>query len=165
MPTASAHLTISLRGSVAPAAPRDGALGAVVENGSSGDRWTNGQAAGMVDRIYRRDSTLAAAATDSYDLLAAGSLTDILTQAVDLDEAKAMVLACLTGSIKMVAPALNFLPIFGGAGHLINLSAGQMMAFDLGASGLLLSANAKFEITDTFGGTGSTYSIMIAGSN
>lgn len=165
MPTASARLIISLRGSTVPDAPRDGELGRTLENGSGGARWTHGQAVGQIDRVYQADAVLTAAASKSHDLLAAGLLKDVIDQLIDLDELKAISLVCLTGSIKIVAPAANFLPIFGAAGDFIALSAGQTMAFDFGAGGLVFALNSKFDIVDTFGGSGSTFSLMFVGSN
>lgn len=165
MATASARMIISLRGEITPATPRDGALGATLENGSGGARWTNGQASGMVDKVYRAEGTLAASATDAYDLLAAGALNDLLGAAVDLDELKALTIVCVTGSIKILAPGANFLPIFGAAGDYILLTAGQTIGFDFGAAGLSLGTSSKFSVVDTAGGAGSTYSLMFVGSN
>ena len=165
MATSSARMIIALLGETAPTSPRTGALSATLENASGGARWTDGQASGMIDRIYRSNGTLAAAATDLFDVLAAGSLTDIIGSAIDLDELKSFALVCNTGSIKLLAPAANFLGLFGAAGDLINLSAGQSIGFDFAAGGLSVGANGKFNIGDTFGGAGSTYSLMFVGSN
>ena len=162
---ASARMIISLLGATSPASPRFGELSRTLENGSGGARWTHGQASGMIDHVYQVDGTLAAAATDSYNTLAAGSLTDLLGGAIDLDELKAFVLVCNTGSIKFVAPAANFLSLFVAATDGINLTAGQAIGLDLAAAGLAVGANGKFDITDTFGGAGSTYSLMFVGSN
>jgi hypothetical protein len=119
----------------------------------------------MVDRVYEKDGTLGAAAVDTYDVLAAGGLKDLQSRAIDLDELKALTLVCVTGSIKLLAPATNFLPLFGATGDFINLTAGQTQAFDFGAAGLSLGASGKFNVVDTAGGAGSTYSLMFVGSN
>lgn len=161
----SARLVLSLVGSTVPASPVAGELTASLENGSAGARWTDGQASGMVDRVYRVDGTLAAAAVDAYDVLAAGSLRDINGAVIDLDEIKGLALKCVTGSIKLLAPAANFLAFFGATGDYINLTAGQMIAIDFGAGGTTLSTSSKFNVADTFGGAGSTYSLMFIGSN
>lgn len=165
MAIVSARMIILLRGESSPASPRDGVIGTTLENGSGGARWTNGQASGMVDKIYRTEGTLAAAGIDSYNVLAAGSLNDIVGGVIDLDEMKAFELVCVTGSIKLVAPAANFLSLFVAATDGVNLTAGQTIALDFGAAGISLGANGKFDITDTFGGAGSTYSLMFVGSN
>ena len=165
MPIASARLVISLRGEIAPLATRDGIVGRTLENGSGGARWTNGQASGMVDVVYQKDGTLAAAVTDSYNVVGAGGLSDLLGGAINLKQLKALVLICNTGSIKLVAPAANALSIFGAATHFFNLTAGQMIALDLGVLGITVSTNGKFDITDTFGGAGSTYSLEFIGAN
>ena len=165
MALTSARLVISLRGMTTPTAPVEGELARTLENGNGGARWTDGQASGQVDRVYQADGTLAASATDQYDLLAAGGLKDILSRAVDLDELKAFELTCVTGWIKFTAPGANFLPLFGAAGDYISLTAGQTLAFDFGAAGISLGTSGKFNIVEAAGGSGSTYSIMFAGSN
>ena len=161
----SARLVISLVASTVPASPVAGELTASLENGSGGARWTDGQASGMIDRAYRVEGTLAAAAVDTYDVLAAGSLRDINGAVIDLDEIKGLVLKCNTGSIKFLAPAANFLTFFGATGDYINLTAGQMIAVDFATAGTLLTTNSKFNVVDSFGGSGSTYSLMFIGSN
>jgi len=161
----SARLVISLQGVATAASPLTGETSRTLENGSGGARWTDGQASGMVDRVYERDGTLTAAAVDTYDVLAAGGLKDLQGRAIDLDELKAFTLVCVTGSIKLLAPATNFLPLFGATGDFINLTAGQTQAFDFGAAGLSLGTSGKFNVVDTAGGSGSTYSLMFAGSN
>lgn len=162
---ASARLLISLIGKVAPASPVDGEVGASLENGSGGARWTNGQASGQIDHPYRVEGTLAAAAVDSYNVITAGALRDINGGVINLKQLKGFALVCNTGSIKLVAPAANFLSLFGAATDWINLTAGQMIALDLGVLGITVSTNGKFDIADTFGGAGSTYSLMFIGSN
>lgn len=161
----SARLVLSLVGSTVPASPVAGELTASLDNGSGGARWTDGQASGMVDRVYRVEGTLAAAAVDTYDVLAAGSLRDINGAVIDLDEIKGFALKCVTGSVKLLAPAANFLAFFGATGDYINLTAGQMIAIDFAAAGTTLSTNSKFNVVDSFGGAGSTYSLMFIGSN
>ena len=165
MSTSSAQLIISLQGAQAPAAPVNGGLDRSVNNGSGGARWTNGPASGQINRVYQTDGTLAAAATDSYNVITAGALKDLLGATLNLVQLKGLVLTCLTGSIKLMAPAANFLSVFEAASHGVNLTAGQTIGFDLGALGITVSTNGKFDITDTFGGAGSTYSLELIGSN
>ena len=135
-----------------------------LHNGTTGRRWTHGTASGQADRNYRRiDRTLAIGATDSYNLLAAGALTDPNGQAIDLDELKGLVLYCSDGEVNFEGPGALDLPLFKAPGNGIVLSAGQMVAFDLGAAGLTLGASASFDITET-DGAGSTYSLILFGA-
>lgn len=162
----SAHLVISILTGLVPPAPDEGpGIGDSLNNGTTGERWTEGQASGNVDRVYRRSATLAAAATHSYNTLAAGSLKDPLQQAIDLDELKGFVLKCTSGAIKLVATAGTPIGLFGAAGDLINIPAGGCFAFSWGATGLNVATNALFEITDTAGGAGSVYELMFIGAN
>lgn len=165
MPVASARLVISLVGSTVPSTPRGGEITASLENGSAGARWTDGQSSGQIDRIYRADGAVAAAATASYNVLTAGALTDLLGTLINLQKLKAFELYCISGAVRWVAPAANALALFGAATHSVALSAGQTLAIDFGAAGLSVGANGKFDVTDTAGGAGSTYSIMFVGSN
>ncbi len=161
----SALLLISAEANIVPSSPYEGpGVRATLNNGSSGARLTDGTGSGQADRVYRKSGTLAASATDTINLLAAGSLTDALGQAIDLDELKQLVVKCVTGSIKVVRPSSNGLTFFVAANDGINLSAGQTNATDFGAGGLALSTNATFEITDTAGGSGSTYELYLVGA-
>ncbi len=122
-------------------------------------RWTDGQDSGEADRVYRHNGVLGAGATDSYDLLAAGSLKDVFSQAIDADELKAIALVCNTGAIDFRGAATNGIGIFTAASQGIALIAGQSIGIDLGAAGINVETNSKFEIFDADGG-GSTYSLI-----
>jgi len=164
MSTLAVALTLDLKSTLIPSSPYTGQTVADLNNGSTGARWTNGTGSAQCDRIYKKSGTLAASATDTLNLLAAGSLTDALGQAIDLDELKVVMVKCLTGSIKFVRAASNGAALFTAAGEGINLAAGQSVAVDLGAGGLSLSTNASLSITDTAGGSGSTYELVLAGA-
>ena len=141
--------------------------GAIVEefvNNSGGRQLTQGTGSGNADRVYHKSGTLAAAATDSYNTLAAGSLVDYLNQAIDLDELKGLGVKCLTGSIKLEAPATGFIGIFTDATDLLNIPLGCTVLFDFGATGLDVTTNSKFDITDLAGGSGSTYELIFWGA-
>lgn len=151
MPVA-AFLQILAQGEIVPDSSTDpGATGTVrldVANTTGGRRWTDGQASGQVDRVYRRVRSLTASQTHSYNLLAAGGLTDALGQAIDADELKGLVLRCTSGSIALEAPAAAFLPVFADATDLVKLSEGQTLAFDFGAAGLDVTSAASFDIVE-----------------
>mgnify|MGYP003631766249 CR=1 FL=1 len=141
-----------------------GALSALLENATGGRRWTEGQASGNIDRVFYNEYTVGSTETDSYDVLAAGSLLDLLGQAIDLDELKVLVVKCTSGSIQIAAPAANFLGIFADATDLINFTSGQTVAFDFGAAGLAIGTDSKFDIIETASST-AAYSIAFIGSN
>lgn len=128
-------------------------------------RTTNGQGSGQADRAYFASRSLSASATHTYNVLAAGSLTDLLGQAIDLDEIKGLCVECLTGAIKVVGGASNALAAFTAAGDGLLLTAGQSMAVEWGAAGLAVGSNGTFEVTETSGSAGATYKILLIGAN
>jgi len=152
MATVAARLLILAEGETIPAPADDpGAGGAVTQdltNQTGGRRWTDGTASGQVDRVYKRVRTMTSGETQSYDLAAAGSLTDALGRAIDADELKGLVLKCTSGSIALEAPASAFLPIFSDATDLILLGSGQTLAMDFGAAGLDVTSGSKFDIIE-----------------
>lgn len=144
--------------------PHTGSVVDALNNGSAGERWTDGQGSAQCDRVYRASVTLAAAGSVSYNLLAAGGLTDAFGQAIDLDELKGLVIKCTSGLIKIDAPAANFLTIFADASDLFRIANGATFAMSWGAAGLDVTSSSKFDIVDLNGGSGSTYEIEFWGA-
>ncbi|MBC8425132.1 hypothetical protein H8E07_13495 [bacterium] len=129
------------------------------------DRWANGITSGSADRGYKRVRVgLGAAATDSYNTLAAGGLLDLDNQAIDLDEIKGFSLRCTDGAIKLVASAGTPLGLFLAAGDGIAMTAGDAFAFSWGAGGLDVTVNSLFEITETSGATTADYTLQFHGA-
>jgi hypothetical protein len=162
MSTSLASL-VQIRGlaELSPASPLTGAVkGEIVAE----LRTTNGQGSGQADRAYFASRSLTSGQTHTYNVLAAGSLTDMLGQAVDLDEVKGIVVECLTGAIKVVGGASNGLAAFTGAGDGIALSAGQTIGLEFAAAGVTVGSNGTFEVTETASST-ATYKILIIGAN
>lgn len=152
MATVAALLQIIAEGATIPAPADDpGAGGTVTQdltNQTGGRRWTDGTGSGQVDRVYKRVRTMTSGETQSYDLLAAGSLTDALARAIDADELKGLVIKCTSGSIALEAPATGFIPIFSDATDLLLLSAGHTVAFEFGAAGVDVTSASKFDIVE-----------------
>jgi hypothetical protein len=157
MATVAARLLILAEGETVPAPTDDpGAAGAVTQdltNQAGGTRWTDGQGSGEIDRVYKRVRTMTSGETQSYDLAAAGGLTDALARAIDADELKCLALKCTSGSIALEAPASAFIPIFSDASDVLLLSAGQTLAIDFGAAGLDVTSGSKFDIVEKAAGT------------
>lgn len=147
---------------LSPASPLTGAVKGEI---LSEQRTTNGQGSGQADRAYFASRSLSASATHTYNVLAAGSLTDLLGQSIDLDEIKGLAVECLTGAIKVVGGASNALGAFTGAGDGLLLTAGQSMAVEFGGAGLAVGSNGTFEVTETSGSAGATYKILFLGAN
>ena len=155
--SASAHVHMILEAEGVPASPVTGALKAL---GEVETRWTQGTGSGNVDRIYMRErSALGAGATDSYNLLAAGSLEDIHGQAIDADELKALYLIPTSGSIRLEAPAATILPIFNDATDVLNVPSFGLM-FNWGAAGLTIGTDGSFDVTETTGAATADYTLV-----
>lgn len=163
----STSLSVSLRiiaqADLTPSSPITGAILARLENATGGRFWTQGTSVGNADRVFLTDMTLTAGQTVSYNTLAAGALTDIYGQAIDLDELKGLIVLCNTGAIKIDAPAANFIGIFADASDLIKLGATHCFAMDFGATGLDVTTNSKWDIVET-ASAAATYSIMFWGA-
>lgn len=119
-------------------------------------RWTEGNGSGQVQREFFEERALTAAATQSYNLLAAGSLTDRFGQAIDADEIKALIIKPVSGSFVLNMPAANGFGLMTDPTDLINIPSGGI-CMSWGAAGLDVTTNGKFDITDT--GAAGTYQI------
>lgn len=158
-----ARLHILADAILTPALPETGAIRHLLENAGGGRRWTDGQSSGEADTVYFRDrDDLAASGKDSYDLLAAGALVDVFGATIDIDELKALVLVVDSGSVRIKAPAADYLPIFGGAGEYVLVSTS--LALDFGAGGLPLGSSSKFDIEETTGTATASYRLLIIGA-
>lgn len=164
MPTSLAvSLRIIAQADLTPSSPITGAILAKLENATGGRYWTQGTATGNASQCYIADVTLTSGQTVNYNTLAAGALVDTGNATVDLDELKGLIVLCNTGAIRVEAPAANFIGIFADANGAVKLGAGQCMALDLGAGGLDVTTNGKFDITET-AAAAATYSIMFWGA-
>lgn len=154
----SSLLSIHAIGDMTPSSPLEGKIQGQV---SSELRLVQGTGSGQADRVIHVSGTLAGSATQTYDLLAAGGLKDILGQAVDADELKVLVIQCHTGSIAFEGQAgANDLACFKASGDGILLPAGGVAAFSLGPVGQNVTANSRFQVRDT-STTGATYTLHI----
>ncbi|MCP4733037.1 MAG: hypothetical protein GY873_02485 [Bosea sp.] len=162
--SASALLQILAQGEVVPTSPFTGGPAMhKLENTTGGSRWAQGTASGQIDRVYMVSGDMIADATDSYDVKAAGSLTDVYGQAIDLDELKGLVLKCLTGTIVFLSPGANNLGCFLAAADGIQLTAGQTLAIDFGAAGLDVTTDSKFDIDEPTSAV-ATYTLLLWGA-
>lgn len=157
----SVSMQIAVLGTLTPVLPQTGGINA---NMQTTTRWTNGTGSGQADRQYHKERTLAASATHNYDTLAAGALKDVLDQAIDLDELKGVKIKCTAGAIKVVGGAGAPAGFLTAAAEGFKLAAGHEVGFNFGATGLSVATNSKFDITDTAGGSGSTYEITFFGA-
>ena len=144
-----------------------GTLPVEIANVTGGRRWSTGTGSGKIGRSYKRVRTVGSGVTDSYDLLAAGSLTTPAGAAIDLDELKGVVIRVTSGQVQLAAPAANFLTIFADASGAINMGAVaglRAIALDFGPDGLDVSVNSKFDVIETSGAATATYEIEFVGA-
>lgn len=160
------HLLMQMAADLVPTSPHAGAILEKIRNNANatdGTRWTQGTGSGQVNQLYVVSGSLASGATNSYNTLAAGALTDIFGTTIDLDELKGLILIPLTGSIRIDAPAANFIGLFADATDLLNVPSGGL-AFDWGAAGLDVTTNSKFDITETTSSATATYLLAFWGA-
>jgi len=161
----SALLIIAAAAKLEASEPHTGAVDHNLGNGAGGRRWINGQQSGQVDRVYLRSSDLAAGGGDLYNLKAAGQLTDIYGQDLDLGELKGILIRCISGEIRWEGHASNAIPFFNANGDAVILSAGQSVAVDFGAVGLDVSSNSQFHIHENTSAAPAEYKIWLIGAN
>jgi hypothetical protein len=138
-----------------------------VEAQSGGRRWTNGTGSGKVGAAYKRIRTIGSGATDTYDLLAAGSLQTPLGRPIDLDELKALSLKVTSGEVKIIKHGTNGLDIFTSNNEGFQLKAAgglRAVVLDMGPDGLDVSSNSRFEVVETSGAASATYEIAFIGA-
>ena len=164
MATTEVRALLSVIASVTPASPRIGALLASLSVSTDGEKWTSGNGSGQADTVYIASGSLTSGGSVSYNTLAAGALLDIDKATVDLDELKGIMVVCLTGSIKVDAPAANFAPFFGTASDFIPLTAGECWVRTFGAVGRDVQTNSKWDIVET-ASSNATYTILFWGAS
>jgi hypothetical protein len=130
--------------------------------------WSDGQASGQIDAVYRRvQSSLASSTTDTYDVLAAGGLQTPSGSVIDLDELKGLVIKCTAGEVKLVATAANGLGCFTAASEGLQLKAAgglRAVALDFGPDGLDVTTASQFAITETSGAASAGYELSFIGA-
>jgi hypothetical protein len=144
-------------------APTPG-LGSVLEKISLALRLANGQGSGQADCVYHELHSFAASGTVTLNTLAAGALKDRFNSTVDLDELKILVVVCLTGSIEVVGAASNPMGCFTASSEGVKLTAGQAHILLLGATGLAVTSNSQFTITETTTTLTASAEVMLIGA-
>jgi|TARA_Y100000034_G_scaffold119215_1_gene160755 hypothetical protein len=161
MTTASARLVVDLASAMEPDAPLSGPIRGNLNNANKGTAWTDGGGSGQIEQAFEQNYTIGAAATQAFNTLAAGALTDLAGDTVDLDELKYLVIKVNTGTVELTAPGANFIGLFKAAADALVLPVGTY-AFDLGAAGIDVTVNSLFNLVDT--GAGSTVTVAFGGA-
>lgn len=163
MPTSqTSRVQISATASIQPSTPNTGSILAAV---TADLQLTPGTGSGKADQAYRVDGSLSSSGSATYNVLAAGSLTTPLGEAVDMDEVKAIIVKVLTGTVNVEAAASNGLACFTGAGEGVKLSAGQWVALGLGAGGVGVGTAGSLTVAEAGSpAAAATYELLIIGS-
>ena len=148
MTTLSARLHIEARGDLQADAPHSQTVGHTLENATGGRGWRNGTGSGEVDRIFLESNTFSSGQNKTYNLLAAGALTDVFGQAIDADELKGLMVKCTSGEIAVDGGGAGGLDLFEHNQHGIALASGMSFAVDLGAAGLDVTTNSSFRVAE-----------------
>ena len=158
----TSRLQIVATGNLQPDSPNTGSVLAQI---TSDLQLTPGSGSGKADQVYRVNGSLSSSGADTYNVLAAGALKTPLNETVDLDEVKAIVVKCLTGTVNVEAAASNGLACFTGAGEGVKLAAGQTLALSLGAAGTAVGTAGSLTVAEAGSpAAAATYELLIIGS-
>lgn len=129
---------------------------------------TSGVAAGMADRVFTDTRTLAASATEDLDL--AAILVDAFGAAISFAKIKAVIVKAAAGNtndVNVARAAANGVPLFLAAGDGIPVKPGYAFAWFGSGAGITVTAGTGdlLTITNSAGGTGVTYDIVIIGTS
>jgi hypothetical protein len=137
----------------------------IVENVS----FSLGAGANQANQVFQDQRTLADAANETLNFLAAGSLVDKLGDTIDLDELRALFIHNNSADADLVigGAAANQLPIFAAGTDKLNLPPGGVFIFIApDANGVDVSTNSQLKLEHD--GTGSSdlvYDIVVVGSS
>lgn len=129
----------------------------------------NGVGANQADRIWSDTRTLSASATEDLDL--AGVLTDAFGAALTFARIKALFVSAAAGNtnnVNITRPAANGVPLFLAAGDGIAVRPGGFLGWACSdATGVAVTAGTGdlITVTNSAGGTGVTYSVVIIGAS
>jgi hypothetical protein len=129
---------------------------------------TNGTGAAQADRVFTDTRTLAASATEDLDL--AGVLTDAFGAVITFAKIKAVVIKAANGNtndVNVARAAANGVPLFVAAGDGLGIKPGGSFAWFCSGTGVTVTAATGdlLTITNSAGGTGVTYDVVIIGTS
>jgi len=130
--------------------------------------FTDGTTAGKADRIFADTRTLAASGTENLDL--AGVLTDAYGATITFVTIKALLIKAAAGNtndVQLTRPAANGVPLFLAASDGIPIRPGGIFAWACTGTGIAVTAATGdlITLTNSAGGTGVTYDVMIVGTS
>lgn len=131
---------------------------------------TNGTGANQADLVWSDQRTIAASATDSFDL-AGGGLTDAFGAAVAFARVKLVMVTAATGNsnnVNVTRPASNGVPLFLAAGDGVPVRPGGVWLWACtDATGVAVTAGTGDLIDVVNSGAGSTvtYDVVIVGAS
>lgn len=131
--------------------------------------FTDGNAAGNADRIWKDTRTINASANEDLDM--SGTLTDIYGASVIFADVRAIVIIASsnnTNNVRLIRPASNGLPLFLAAGDGIDIRPGGMFLWacaDATAVPVTAGTGDLLNVANSSSGTGVDYSIVIIGSS
>jgi hypothetical protein len=128
----------------------------------------SGTGASQADRLFTDTRTLAASATEDLDLAAA--LTDAFGSSLTFAKLKGLIITADAGNtndVQLTRPATNGVPIFLAAGDGFGIKPGGAFALFWPGTGVTVTAATGdlLTLTNSAGGTGVTYSIVIIGTS
>ena len=163
--TLEATLKLSISASMRGALDLSGSLASLREVYLQA--FADGAGANAAEEIFADERTVAASGNEDIDL--AGSLTNILGEAVVFTAIKAIIIKAdpgNTNAVQVTRPASNGVPLFMAAGDGISLAPGEVFSWFSGsAAGKVVTADSGdlLNIANSSSGTGVTYKIIVIG--
>ena len=127
-----------------------------------------GTGASQADLVFTDTRTLAASGTEDLDL--AGVLTNAFGTLITFAKIKGLFITALaanTNDVVLSRPAANGVPLFSAASDAIAIKPGGLFGWACPGTGVTVTAATGdlITITNSAGGTGVTYSIVIIGTS
>jgi hypothetical protein len=129
---------------------------------------TSGTGANQADRVFTDQRTLAASGTEDLDLAAV--LSDAFGATITFAKIKAVIIKAAAGNtndVQLTRPASNGVPLFLAAGDGIAIKPGGAFVWVAPGTGITVTAGTGdlLTLTNSAGGTGVTYDIVIVGTS
>lgn len=130
--------------------------------------WASGTGADQADKMYSDTNTLAASGTLDLDL--SGPLSDGLGGTISIVKLKALIVkaaAANTNNVLVSRPATNGVPLFAAAGDAIPVLPGGTVVWISPGAGITVTpaTGDLVTFTNSAGGTGVTYDVIIIGTS
>lgn len=156
---------------IAQSLTSDLGAGNFIGNPSFVQAFTDGAAAGQVDRMFADTRTLSASANENLDVATGGGLTDVYGTALAMARIKVFFIkaaAANTNDVIVSRPASNGVPWLNAASDAISVAPGEckLLVCRVDATGVPVTAATAdlINFANSAAGTSVTYDVVILGA-